>query len=258
MASLLRNAIDLNINLSRRFDALLPEDYQVDGTRDFKERFSQSFLRPGMRVVDVGGGKNPYINPLTKSSLGLHVTGIDISQDELDRAPLGAYDATMCADIAKYRGNGDADILICQAVLEHVRDVEGAFSAFESILKPGGLALIWVPSRHAAFARLNMLLPEKLKCKIMFYVFPQTKHGQGFTTYYDRCTPRHFQQLASKYKFTVENRRLYYSNKYFYFFTPLHMLWRAWVFMFRAMNNEQAAETFSMALRKPADKIRTI
>jgi 2-polyprenyl-6-hydroxyphenyl methylase/3-demethylubiquinone-9 3-methyltransferase len=250
VASFVRKLIDFNVACSRRFDVLLPQIYQIDGNRDFIDRFCPAFIKPGIRLVDVGGGKQPYLSALAKSSMGMHVTGIDISQEELDRAPVGAYDESLCVDITQYRGESDADMLVCQAVLEHVRDVEKAFAAFASILKPGGLALLWVPSRNAAFARLNMLLPETWKRKILFFVFPHTEHHHGFAVYYDRCTPRQFRQLAEKYGFKVESQRLYYSNKYFYFFLPLHVLWRAWVIVFRAINREQGAETFAMALRK--------
>jgi SAM-dependent methyltransferase len=250
MVSMIRKTINLNSLLSARFDACLPELYQTDGNRDFCDRFSVGFLKPGLRLVDVGGGKNPYVDPDKKEKLDLHVTGFDIDREELDRAPKHAYDEVVCADITSYRGKHDADLLVCQAVLEHVRDVEQAFAAFSSMLRPHGLALIWVPSRYAAFARLNMMLPEKLKRQILFFIFPHMKEDQGFTPYYDRCTPRDFARLARKHGFTVESQRLYYSNKYFYFFLPLHVVWRVWLMAFRAIDSTQAAETFSMALRK--------
>ena len=79
--------------------------------------------------------------------LGLTVVGIDIDQAELDRAPQGIYDRTICADVSQLRGNADADLLICLAVLEHVRDVSAAFTSIASCLKPGGKALIFDPSR---------------------------------------------------------------------------------------------------------------
>jgi 2-polyprenyl-6-hydroxyphenyl methylase/3-demethylubiquinone-9 3-methyltransferase len=203
-----------------------------------------------MRVVDVGGGKQPYLSVVTKTSLGVFVRGIDISREELDRAPDGAYDETICADICRYRGSNDADIVVCQAVLEHVPDVEGAFAAFSSIVKPGGLVLVFLPSRNAIYARLNLLLPENVKRRILFSVFPHTKKAQGFTSYYDRCTPRHFKQLGEKYGFKVEDQRLYYTSSYFSFLTPLHILWRIWLILFRAFNQSEAAETFAMALKK--------
>ncbi len=250
MMSIIRQFINFNSQLCKRFDSLLPESYRIDGNADFQRRFGPAFLQPGSRLVDVGGGKAPLVNPSTKAQLHLRVTGLDVSQEELDGAPEGAYDSVICADITTYRGQQDADILVCQAVLEHVQDVEQAFAAFTSIVKPQGLVLLWVPSRHAAFARLNMLLPENLKRKILFFIFPHMEAEQGFKVYYDRCTPRHFQQISQKHGFTVESQRLYYSNKYFYFFLPLHVLWRVWLLAFRAVGKQQAAETFSMALRK--------
>jgi 2-polyprenyl-3-methyl-5-hydroxy-6-metoxy-1,4-benzoquinol methylase len=245
-----RKTIDVNVRLSARFDALLPEYYRVDGNRDFKERFAHSFIHGGIRLVDVGGGKRPFLNAEKKTALGIYVTGIDISQRELDSAPPGAYDATVCTDIATYRGNCDADVLVCQAVLEHVRDVKGAFAAFASILKPGGVALVWVPSRYSIFSLLNLLFPESLKQKLLFSIFPNTKEAQGFPSYYDQCTPARFRKLAQEHGFIIECERLYYSNKYFYFFAPLHIAWRAWLAGFRTLFGESAAETFSLALRK--------
>jgi hypothetical protein len=76
------------------------------------------------------------------------------------------------------------------------------------------------------------------------------ENDQGFAVYYDRCTPRQFHRLSGKYGFTLESERLYFSNKYFYFFLPLHVAWRLWLIAFRAVAKQQAAETFSMALRK--------
>jgi SAM-dependent methyltransferase len=247
---IIRRLLDSNITLSKRFDALLPADFRIDGNRDFLDRFVPPFILPRSRLVDVGGGKQPYLDVRAKSSLGVHVTGIDINQEELDGSPAGAYDVAICADISAYRGVNDADIIVCQGALEHVRDVEGAFAAFASILKPGGLALIFLPSRNAVYARLNLILPETLKRKILFYVFPHTTKVQGFTSYYSRCTPREFQRLADRHGFSVEVQRLYYTSSYFSCFFPMHLIWRMWLMLFRAANELQAAETFSMALRK--------
>ncbi len=251
-SSIVRRAINFNESLSRRFDALLPGEYQVDGNRDFREQFSPPYITKGIRLVDVGGGKIPYIDARTKSALELHVTGLDISREELDRAPACAYDEVICSDISAYHGKRDSDVVVCQAVLEHVKDVGVAFASFASILKPGGVALIWVPSRNALFARLNLLLPETLKRKILFFIYPRMRYGQGFTSYYDRCTPVKFQALAARYGFVVERQQLYFSNKYFYFCTPLHVMWRAWLLVFRLLRHQEAAETFAMALRLTA------
>jgi trans-aconitate methyltransferase len=104
-----------------------------------------AWLKPGLRVVDIGGGKHPCIGVERKRRLCLHVTGVDIDADELSRAPAGAYDRVVRADITRVSGSGDADLCICKALLEHVEDTERAFRAIVSFLKPGGVALVFVP-----------------------------------------------------------------------------------------------------------------
>jgi hypothetical protein len=81
-------------------------------------------------------------------------------------------------------------------------------------------------------------------------VFPHTRRAQGFTSYYDRCTPRECQRFANKHGFRVEMQRLYYTSAYFSCVFPIYVIWRIWIMLFRAADRLQAAETFSMALRK--------
>ena len=237
-------------SLSRMFDRLLPADFQVDGNRDFVENWIEPYLKSGATVYDIGGGKNPIVPVEEKRRLGLRVVGLDIDDHELAASPPGAYDAKVCADITQFHGKGDADVVICQALLEHVRDSEAALRSIASILKPGGVALLFLPSRNAAFARLNLILPDALKRKILYTVFPSTERDQGFPAYYDRCTPAEFRRMAVDAGLSVQICKSYYRSSYFTFFFPLHFVWRMWLLAFRFCAREQAAETFSLALRK--------
>lgn len=247
---LIRKAVVAQINLCRRFDTLIPEHLRVDGNQEFGTSFIPKYLKPDITIYDLGGGKNPFLSSQDKHRLGSRVVGIDIDAAELSAAPEGVYDRTIVADIATYRGQGDADLVICRALLEHVRDVPAAFRAIATILKPEGVALIFVPCRNALFARLNLLLPERTKRAVLFGLFPKASREQGFPSYYHRCTPRDFRQLATDQGLRVMEQRLYYQSAYFTFFLPLHVLWRAWVLLFRAIAGAQAAETFSMAIEK--------
>lgn len=193
---MIRRFIDWNMSLSNALYRFLPADYVIDGNTDFQKNFASKWLKANARVIDIGGGKRPFVAPEIKNALAIHVSGVDISAQELERAPAGAYDRTICADISRTIGTGDADVCICQAVLEHVPDVASAFNGIASFLKPGGVALIWVPSRNAAFARLNLLLPERIKRFLLFTIFPETRRGQGFPSYYNKCTPADFRSLA--------------------------------------------------------------
>jgi 2-polyprenyl-3-methyl-5-hydroxy-6-metoxy-1,4-benzoquinol methylase len=248
----LRKTVDLQIRWSNRLDNLLPDLFRIDGNQNFIHEFVTPYLTPGAVVYDVGGGKQPMIPVDSKVGLGLRVVGLDIDETELHSAPAGAYDTTVCCDIARYQGNADGDVVICQALLEHVTNVTDALRAIDSILKPGGVALLFVPSANALYAKLNLVLPERLKRAILFTVFPKTSKAQGFRAYYDRCTPREIKKIAGKCGLLTERLRLYYHSGYFAFLAPLYALWRVWSLAFYAIDRERAAEAFSVALRKPA------
>ena len=248
----MRTFIDWNCKASAAFDMRLSSDYRLDGNRDFIETFAPKWLRPRQRIVDIGAGKNPFLPAERKAALGAHVTGLDISAEELSRAPAAAYDEVICADICSAAGEGDADLCICQALLEHVPDVQAALVSIASFLKPGGVALVFVPSRNAVFARLNLLLPERLKRFVLFTVYPHAQRDQGFRSYYNRCTPADFREMAREAGFEIVEQRLYFTSAYFTFFAPLHVAWRLWLLLFRQVARAQAAETFSIALRKVA------
>jgi 2-polyprenyl-6-hydroxyphenyl methylase/3-demethylubiquinone-9 3-methyltransferase len=248
--SWVRGVLQWNVSASKTFDRLFPLWCSVDGNMDYQRSLVHTMLAPGQHIVDVGGGKLPVLSAERKHALGIHVTGLDISSAELARAPRGAYDHIVCADITHYAGDGTADVVLCQGVLEHVRDVESALKSIVSLLKPGGVALLFVPSRNAVFARLNLLLPEALKRWLLYTIYPHMRYGCGFVSYYDRCTPADFERLAREAGAPVEECRYYYMSAYLTWCAPLHILWRCWVMLFRSVAGRQAAETFSCTLRK--------
>lgn len=252
MSTLLNRFVQSQVRLSLWFDSLLPIRYQLDGNRQYLDAIAPAALRPGLAIWDIGAGKNPVIPVSLKQQLGLSVTGLDIDPNELASAPTGAYDATVCADVTKFRGSAEADLVLSATLLEHVSDNRAAIDAIASTLKPGGRALLFLPSRNAVFARLNILLPESWKRAILFTIFPQTRRNHGFPAYYDRCTPVGFRQLAREAGLEVEDVQAYFRSCYFTFLFPLHLLWRAWILLYHKLAGEQAAETFAITLRKPA------
>lgn len=247
---MLRSFINSQVKLSYKFDTLLPNKFSLDGNNDYKTSLIPQYLKKNLTIYDVGGGKRPYITLEQKKALNATIIGLDIDQDELSKAPEGVYDQTICADIAKFQGNQDADLLICQAVLEHVQDVEGAFSSISSILNPGGIALIFVPSKNAVFAQLNIILPQEVKKTILHTVYPTMKEGQGFPSFYNKCTPLEFKELAKSNHLSILEERYYYMSSYFSFLFPVYFVWRLWILLFHSFFKEQAAETFSLVIKK--------
>ena len=250
-----RKAIRFLVRLSEAFDRrFLPAEFAVDGNQDFIRRLYRSYLFPGATVVEIGGGKHPLISTADKRELSLRVIGLDISARELSAAPAGVYDRTICADITQYSGTAVADVAICAALLEHVRDTGAALRAIATLLKPEGVALLFVPCRNAVYARINRIVPESVKrwlLKAIYGDFPEIEAGlTGFPAYYDRCTPRDICTMAQSSGFTVQGLRVYFVSGYFQFLPPLYVAWRLWQIAFKTIAGDQAAETFSVVLRK--------
>jgi SAM-dependent methyltransferase len=229
---------------------LLPAAYRIDGNASFDSDFVTPYLRPGATVVDVGCGKHPVLSPARKAALKLRVIGFDISQTELDAAPAGSYDSTMCADVTQFIGDRSADVAICSALLEHVPDVASALRGIGSMLGSEGVALLFIPCRNSLAARLNLCLPQNFKRTLLNLLFPEMRGVIGFPAFYDRCTPHEIEILALQNDLVTEKMTFYFSSGYFTVCVPAHIMWRLYQALSRLFIGTQAAENFSMVLRK--------
>jgi SAM-dependent methyltransferase len=247
---LLERFLNASVAASDWLDRRLPPHLTTDGNRDFQQRFVPRYLANDLVIYDIGGGKQPFLNPSTKAKIAARVIGLDISAEELNAAPRGSYDDIVVSDIRKFRGGGDADLVICQALLEHVPDVRQALQAIASIMKPGGRALLFVPCRNAPFAVLNRALPHELKRKLLFTAFPRARGTQGFRSYYNQCTPKRIKELAAANELTTIELKTYYMSGYFRVFFPAQLIWRMWTILAGAIDRESLCETFSIALKK--------
>lgn len=249
---MLRRFLDWNKWVSAKFDSLLPVRLRLDGNRTFKQDVLPNAVRYGDSVYDLGGGSQPWLSPSAKNDLSARVVGLDIDGAELAAAEPGAYDEVIVHDLCAFKGHADADVVICQATLEHVPDTTGALKAIATILRPGGRAFIFAPCRNAAFARLNLILPERVKRRLLFSLFPEKAEGHdGFKAYYNQCTPSQITTLARQFGLEVEQRRLFWTSSYFRIFFPAFVLWRLIQFISRLALGDDAAETFIFVLRKP-------
>ena len=248
---LLRGFIDANVKASVALNRLLPQYLRTDGNYAFLEEFIPNSVSAGDRAYDLGGGSRPFLSIDRKRELGLTVVGLDISGEELAAAPDGVYDQQIVADLTKFTGDGDGDVVVCQAVLEHVRDGTGTMRAIASCLKPGGRAFIFAPCRNAVFARLNLMLPQKVKERLLFALFPSKAEGHdGFPAFYDKCTPKELEQLAESNGLEIEQRRLFWMSSYFTVLFPAFLGWRLLQAVSYLLLGKDAAETYIYVLRK--------
>ena len=248
---ILAKLVSWQIFCSQAFDRIsLPKSFRVDGNRHFIDTIIPKFLSKNARVLDVGGGKNPCISRLQKQENNIKLLGLDIDANELQAAALGLYDEIIVADITAYQGRSDAKLLICQCLLEHVANTPQALRGIASCLEKGGRALLFVPSSRAVFAKLNRLLPEVWKRKLLYAIFPSTKENQGFPAFYHQCTPGKMIANAKRAGLELEEVKYYFMSAYFRWFFPLHLVWRLWQLLNLMVLGKEAAETFCLVLNK--------
>ncbi len=249
--SSLQNFISLNTRLSGKCDKLFPQRYSTDGNYWFQQNILHLALSQGETVYDLGGGARPWVSAEQKSKLDLHITGLDISLDELKLAPEGSYDEIVATDLCSYEGNASADVVICQATLEHVPDNNGSIRAIASVLKPGGKAYIFAPCRNALFALVNRLLPQETKIRILNRLFPYTTDGHdGFEAPYDNCFPSRLEKIARENGMSVIRKETFWTSGYFKIFFPAYLFWRIYQSIARLLIGDDACETFILVLQK--------
>jgi 2-polyprenyl-6-hydroxyphenyl methylase/3-demethylubiquinone-9 3-methyltransferase len=248
---LIRGFLNANVALCRAINRRLPWALRTEGNYWFQENVLRNGFEPNQIVYDIGGGSRPWFTPEEKRRLNLTVVGLDISEEELRAAPAGSYDKMVAADVCGFIGDASSDAAICQALLEHVPDTKSAIRAIASTLKPSGVAYFFIPCRNAPFAQLNRILPQELKRKILYSIWPYAAEGHdGFRAYYDNCSPSKIEAIARLYGLEVKAKGTFWASGYFYFFFPAYLVWRfyqliAWCFL-----GEDGCESFFFVFRK--------
>lgn len=249
MTRIIAGFASANAALARGFDRFLPYPPRHAGCLtpyELKVLFAE-----GKVIADVGGEKKPYAASTGFVTDGKSYIGFDLDPEELARAPFGIYSETRVMDIcAPDPDFADRfDLIICRSTLEHVKDTTAAVSGLAAMLAPGGRCFVRLPCRKAMFARLNLLLPNEIKRRLMHAVFPH-KVSDGFPAFYDMCLPSDIRGLAAEHELEVVAERRTYRSSYFGFFFPLYILWRG-VASLQYLIDSDYCESFEMVLRKP-------
>lgn len=111
--------------------------------------------RTSLRILEAGCGSASRLTFRPDS----HVTGIDISQEQLDRNAV--LSEKILGDVQTHElPRSDFDIIVCWDVLEHLTAPEKALSNFVGALKPGGLIILAFPSPYSVKGLITRLSPH--------------------------------------------------------------------------------------------------
>jgi SAM-dependent methyltransferase len=206
------------------------------------------------RVCDVGGGANPVLADAFISNRKLQYTVLDISQEELDKAP--AQYRKRCQDItAEVPEVGAYDLVFTQMLAEHVKDGRALHQNVYAMLAPGGMAVHFFPTMYAPPFVVNRLVPERLAGWLLDLISPRDKYQNAkFPAYYDWCrgpTKRMLQRLESIGYEVVEYRGLYGHGGYYRRLPLLLAAHKAFCRLLTRLQVPQLTSFAFVVLRKP-------
>lgn len=160
------------------------------GTDVWDQRFRarlEAELRPAVRILDVGGGAQPSLSPDRRPE-DCEYVGMDISSEELRKAPPGSYDEQLAADVVQFQPQleGRFDLVVSWFVLEHVAPLDVALDNMRRYLKPGGVLIAQLAGGRSPSGLINRVVPHSLAKTILKNLLAEDPE-RVFPAHYDRC-----------------------------------------------------------------------
>lgn len=115
-------------------------------------------LPSSARIIEVGCG--PGTNAAVLRGGGRRLTGLDLSPLALrlaiDQSPQPAFHAGVCGDVTRLPfADHSFDLAVALDVIEHVDDDAQAVTELVRVLKPGGVAVLFVPALRVLWGPMD-------------------------------------------------------------------------------------------------------
>jgi SAM-dependent methyltransferase len=179
----------------------------VSGTIAFFSRV-QSLLSPEMVVLDVGCGRGGGADRIAKNASEKcrllkgackKVIGIDV-----DRA---GEQNKLIDEFRPIEGDrwpvetASIDLLVSDAVVEHIKNPDQFFAECSRVVKPGGYLCIRTPNRWSYASIAAAIIPNRFHAKVVSIVQPGREERDVFPTYYRANTVRKLRNLLRSHHF---------------------------------------------------------
>lgn len=217
---------EFNRRASRSVDRFFPTQANADMHGLYEKTVAQYMnSRPGLVVVDVGGGRSCPFAKYRSPSAGTKIICLDVSMAEMQYNI--DVDEKRVADIMRTLPCEDreADLIVSRSVLEHIEDLSLFVKQARRVLKDDGYFIHVFSSKFASFALLNQVLPRRVSRWILDLIVPEKKGNLGFPAVYDRCYPSAIRRLLEGNGFEMVDFALTYrQSHYFEVFFPAYLV----------------------------------
>ena len=132
---------------SEGFSSSIREEEEFKGVALADKLISDAGLRPGSKVLDIGCG--PGLFTMVLSGRGMDVTGIDYSDEMLNRARANAHERGIDAEFMKMDAcdltfeDRSFDAIVSRNVLWNLERPADAYSEMLRVLRPGGRLAVY-------------------------------------------------------------------------------------------------------------------
>jgi len=161
----------------------------IDGTIAFFNRIN-SLLNSSFTVLDVGCGRGAYADDpiVIRRNLRIlkgkvsKVIGIDVDNSAQDNPFLDEFH--LIQEDSWPIENNSIDLIVCDNVLEHIKNPNRIFSEAQRVLKNGSYFCIRTPNRWNYITLLARLIPNKYHSQVTNVIQGGRKSEDVFPTVY--------------------------------------------------------------------------
>jgi SAM-dependent methyltransferase len=206
-------------------------DYErSEAAWSFEEVARDLITTSGSRTVcELGAGANPAVPRDLVDERGLELVLVDVSEEELAKAPDGYRKVVADASAEGFELPGSFDLVLSRTVAEHVENAETFHTNVHRMLEDGGRALHFFPTLYALPFVVNRLLPEWAGGRLLSLIQSgreqEGRHGK-FPAHYRWCRgpTRHQIRRFERIGFEVERYVGYFGHHYYDRIPPLQRL----------------------------------
>lgn len=227
----------VNRRMSHWLEARLPQ--KADDPQliylDAIARHLTSISGPAV-VVDVGGGRECHFARFRPTEADIRIVAVDVSAEEL--AANEDVDDKHVADVTKELPFDPAtvDLIVSEAVLEHLADTESFIFHCARVVRPGGAFISLFSSKFSPHAIANRVLPAGWSAVLLRTLVPGSTGRLGFPAHYDRTYASEITRLLERHGFSVADLRVsYYQSQYFESLAPLFVFSALYELCIRAL-----------------------
>ncbi len=162
----------------------------IEHLEEFRKNINQLITNFEIKkICEVGGGANPEISLDVIEKHQLEYTLLDISIEELTKAPHGYNKIQADISSANLSLDGKFDLIFSIMLAEHVPSGKEFHQNVFNLLRNGGYALHVFPTMYALPFLANQIIPEKFSQKLLCILSPHRKEIKKlkFPAYYSWC-----------------------------------------------------------------------